>query len=80
MPLDYDELMKSRVYDPNDVPVRKSRGEIYTQIHALLNQYRKMNFDLGIKQFMMEQDVQEKMEDSTDRKVQFHIAFTCEGW
>ena len=69
VPLDYDDLMKSRVYDPNDVPIRKSRAEIYTQINALLNQYDNEDFDLGIKQFMMEQAIQQDMEDSMDKKV-----------
>ena len=58
MPLDYDDLMRSMVYDPRDVPKRLSREEIGSQLHSIKNQYDNEDFDLGIKQFMIEQSIQ----------------------
>jgi hypothetical protein len=34
---------------------RKDKGQIYTFLNAMLNQYDNEDFDLGIKQFMIEQ-------------------------
>lgn len=34
---------------------RKDKGQIYTFINAFLNQYDNEDFDLGIKQFLIEQ-------------------------
>jgi cell division protease FtsH len=47
---------------------RLDRGEIYTQVNAILNQYDNEDFDLGIKQFMIEQAIQQEMEDGLDKK------------
>jgi hypothetical protein len=33
----------------------KDKSQIYTFLNAMLNQYDNEDFDLGIKQFMMEQ-------------------------
>ncbi len=57
--LGYDDLMRSMVYDPADVPVRHTRREIAEQLDALYNQYDNEDFDLGIKQFMIEQAIQQ---------------------
>jgi hypothetical protein len=34
---------------------RKDKGQIYTFLNAMLNQYDNEDFDLGIKQFLIEQ-------------------------
>lgn len=34
---------------------RKDKGQIYTFLNAMLNQYDNEDFNLGIKQFMIEQ-------------------------
>ncbi|KAG1666581.1 hypothetical protein FOA52_000548 [Chlamydomonas sp. UWO 241] len=64
----YDELMRSMVYDPSDVPVRHTRREIAEQLEALYLQYDNEDFDLGIKQFMIEQAIQADLEDGMDKK------------
>lgn len=66
--LGYDELVQSMVYDPSDVPVRHSKREIAEQLEALYSQYDNEDFDLGIKQFMIEQQIQADLEDGLDRK------------
>lgn len=50
------------------VTCRKNKSDIYTQINAFLNQYDNEDFDLGIKQFMMEQAIQHEMEDGVDKR------------
>ena len=60
--------MQSMVYDPTDVPVRHSKREIAEQLEALYSQYDNEDFDLGIKQFMIEQKIQAELEDGIDRK------------
>jgi hypothetical protein len=46
-----------------------SKGQIYAQIDAFMNQYDMEDFDLGIKQFMIEQAIQQEMEEGLDKKV-----------
>jgi hypothetical protein len=65
----YDELMRSMVYNPADVPVRHTRREIAEQLEVLYLQYDNEDFDLGIKQFMIEQAIQADLEDGMDKKV-----------
>jgi cell division protease FtsH len=55
----YDELMRSLVHDPSDVPIRHTKREIAEQLEALYDQYDMEDFDLGIKQFMIEQAIQQ---------------------
>jgi hypothetical protein len=54
---------------PDPPPPRLSKGQIYTQIDAIMNQYDMEDFDLGIKQFMIEQAIQQEMEEGLDKKV-----------
>ncbi|GIL84930.1 hypothetical protein Vretimale_9765 [Volvox reticuliferus] len=61
-PLSFDELMRSRVPAPDDVPNRNSRQEVAEQIKAIIDQYDREDFDLGIKQFMLEAKVKAKLE------------------
>ncbi|GLC69378.1 ATP-dependent zinc metalloprotease FTSH 1 [Pleodorina starrii] len=61
-PLSFDELMRSRVVAPEDVPNRNSRQEVAEQIRAIIDQYDREDFDLGIKQFMLEAKVKAKLE------------------
>uniref|UniRef100_A0A383VS33 AAA+ ATPase domain-containing protein n=1 Tax=Tetradesmus obliquus TaxID=3088 RepID=A0A383VS33_TETOB len=68
VPLDFEALNTSMVYAPGDVQERKDRGQIYTFLNAMLNQYDNEDFDLGIKQFMIEQAIQQEMEDGLDKK------------
>ncbi|KAI8464373.1 MAG: hypothetical protein J3K34DRAFT_526266 [Monoraphidium minutum] len=68
VPLDFDDLMTSMVYAPQDVPGRLSRGQLYAQVDAIMNQYDNEDFDLGIKQFMIEQAIQQEMEEGLDKK------------
>jgi ATP-dependent helicase YprA (DUF1998 family) len=44
----------------------KDKGQIYTFLNAMLNQYDNEDFDLGIKQFMIEQ-VRSVIEDTLIR-------------
>lgn len=55
------------MYDPDSVPERLSKPEVYNAIHALMNQYDMEDFDLGIKQFMIEQAIQQEMEDGLNK-------------
>lgn len=55
------------MYDPDDVPERLSKPELYQAIHAIMNQYDMEDFDLGIKQFMIEQAIQQEMEDGLNK-------------
>ncbi|KAG2437047.1 hypothetical protein HYH02_011309 [Chlamydomonas schloesseri] len=61
-PLSFDELMRSAVPAPGDVPNRNSRGQVAEQVRAILDQYDREDFDLGIKQFMLEAKVKAKLE------------------
>ncbi|GLI67098.1 hypothetical protein VaNZ11_011303 [Volvox africanus] len=61
-PLSFDELMRSRVPAPDDVPNRNSRQEVAEQVKAIMDQYDREDFDLGIKQFMLEAKVKAKLE------------------
>ena len=45
------------MYDPTTVPRRNSRDEVAEQVRAVFDQYDNEDFDLGIKQFMLEQKV-----------------------
>jgi len=65
--LGYDDLMRSMVYDPADVPLRRSKTQIAEQLNAIMNQYDAEDFDLGIKQFMIEQAIQQDLEDGVDK-------------
>jgi hypothetical protein len=64
VPVGFDEMMKSSVYDPRDVPVRKTKAEIYQQINSIMNQYDDEDFDLGIKQFLMEDAIEQAAESA----------------
>jgi hypothetical protein len=66
--LGYDELMQSMVYDPADVPIRHTKRDIAEQLEALYLQYDNEDFDLGIKQYMIEQAIQADLEDGLDKK------------
>ena len=55
----YEELMRSMVIDPRDVPVRHTKREVGNQLEALYDQYDAEDFELGIKQFMIEQAIQQ---------------------
>jgi hypothetical protein len=55
VPLDFEALNTSMVYAPGDVEARMDKASIYTFLNAVLNQYDNEDFDLGIKQFMIEQ-------------------------
>lgn len=59
VPLGYDEIMRSMTYTPSDVPVRHTKRQIAEQLEALYAQYDNEDFDLGIKQFMVEQAIQQ---------------------
>ncbi|KAG2495020.1 hypothetical protein HYH03_006952 [Edaphochlamys debaryana] len=61
-PLSFDDLMRSSVPAPAEVPNRNSRQEVAEQIRAILDQYDREDFDLGIKQFMLEAKVKAKLE------------------
>ncbi|KXZ53715.1 hypothetical protein GPECTOR_6g632 [Gonium pectorale] len=61
-PLTFDDLMRSAVPAPQDVPNRNSRQEVAEQVRAILDQYDREDFDLGIKQFMLEAKVKAKLE------------------
>lgn len=63
VPLDYDDLMGSVLYDPNDIPKRMNKSELAEQLNAIMDQYDNEDFDLGIKQFMIEQAIQQDLED-----------------
>ena len=44
---------------PGHAQVRHSKREVGEQLEALYNQYDAEDFDLGIKQFMIEQAIQQ---------------------
>ena len=52
-------LSQGRPLSFQDVPVRHSKREIGEQLEALYDQYDAEDFDLGIKQFMIEQAIQQ---------------------
>lgn len=57
-PLDtWFPLNSARILDPLNrfQTLRKDKAQIYTFINAFLNQYDNEDFDLGIKQFLIEQ-------------------------
>jgi hypothetical protein len=52
----------------SDPSPRLERHEIHTYVNAILNQYDAEDFDLGIKQFMIEQEIERQMADGLDKK------------
>jgi len=67
VPLEFDELMQSSVYDPRAVQPRMSKPELADTLQAILDQYDNEDFDLGIKQYMIEQAIQQDMEDGAGK-------------
>jgi cell division protease FtsH len=67
LPLDLDDVLRSAVYSPTDVPGRLSREDTAALLRAVMDQYDDEDFDLAIKQFMVEQQVKAKMEDQLDK-------------
>jgi len=67
VPLEYDEVMGSSVYDPGSVQPRMSKSELADTLQAIMNQYDDENFDLGIKQFMIERAIQQDLEDGASK-------------
>jgi len=49
------KVSRLAVWCPCAALIRKDKGQIYTFINAFLNQYDNEDFDLGIKQFLIEQ-------------------------
>jgi cell division protease FtsH len=68
LPLDLDDVLRSSVYSPSDVPGRLSKEDARALLRAMLDQYDDEDFDLAIKQFMVEQQVKAQMEDQLDKQ------------
>ncbi|MEW5306932.1 MAG: hypothetical protein WDW36_009362 [Sanguina aurantia] len=61
-PVSYDALMRSSVVDPRVVPNRNSREDIHETLKAVMGQYDEDDFEMGIKQVMIEAQIKAKME------------------
>ncbi|MEW5314311.1 MAG: hypothetical protein WDW38_005819 [Sanguina aurantia] len=61
-PVSYDALMRSSVVDPAVVPNRNSREDIHETLKAVMGQYDDDDFEMGIKQVMIEAQIKAKME------------------
>lgn len=56
-PVSYDALMRSSVVDPAVVPNRNSREDIHETLKAVMGQYDDDDFEMGIKQVMIEAQI-----------------------